>query len=72
MPAGAVLPQSVGFYLALMIAGFVIGALGHLFESRAMVALGVGLVFAATLLLPLALNLLSEHPAPPPGPVPPP
>jgi hypothetical protein len=44
-------------FLAVMLAGFVIGALGHLFRSRIMVAIGVVAVFGSTFLLPLALYL---------------
>ncbi len=45
------------FFLVLMLAGFVIGMLGHLFSSRVMVVVGVLAVFMATLLLPLVLFL---------------
>jgi hypothetical protein len=44
-------------YVAMMIAGFVIGIAGHLTRTKALVALGIGLVFLATFLLPLAANL---------------
>ena len=47
-------PSPVPF-IVLMGAGFVIGAAGHLYRSRALVATGIGLIFIATLLLPLAL-----------------
>jgi hypothetical protein len=46
-----------GPFLALMLAGMVVGILGHLFRSRTMVALGVGAVFLGTFLLPLATYL---------------
>lgn len=65
--AGALLPHSIGPYIGLMGAGFVLAILGHLSRSRWMVALGVLLIFLATLLFPLALQLFSEEP-PPPGP----
>ena len=39
----------------LMALGFVIGVGGHVYGSRPVIALGIGLIFIATLLLPLAL-----------------
>lgn len=68
-PLIAALPDSITPYLVMMIAGFVIGIWGHGMKSRVVVALGIALIFLATALLPLALNLFSEEPAPP-GPVP--
>jgi hypothetical protein len=44
-------------YVALMLAGFVVGILGHLFRSRTLVTVGVLAVFLATFLLPLGLYL---------------
>jgi hypothetical protein len=45
-------------FVALMIAGFVIGVFGHVARMRSLVALGIGLVFLATFVLPLASNVL--------------
>lgn len=56
----------------MMVAGFIIGTAGHLFRSRWLVVIGITLVFLATLLFPLALNIVGEDPSSPPGPVPPP
>ena len=36
--------------------GFLIGAFGHLVKSRTLVAIGVAMVFLATVLVPLALH----------------
>ena len=47
-------PSPVPF-IVMMAAGFVIGVTGHVYRSRALVATGIGLIFIATLLLPLAL-----------------
>jgi hypothetical protein len=47
-------------YVALMLAGFVIGVVGHIVRARALVALGIGLIFLATFLLPLATNVLKS------------
>jgi hypothetical protein len=47
-------PSPVPF-IALMTLGFVVGVAGHVYRSRPMVATGIGLIFIATLLLPLAI-----------------
>jgi hypothetical protein len=45
------------FFVVVLLLGFLIGALGHLVKSRTLVALGIGLVFAATVALPVVLAL---------------
>ncbi len=67
LSAGALLPESIGPYLGLMVAGFVVGALGHLTRSRWLVMVGVIMILLATLLFPLALQFFGDEP-PPPGP----
>ena len=47
-------------FVAMMIAGFVIGVFGHIARVKALVALGIGLIFLATFLLPLAANVLKS------------
>jgi hypothetical protein len=47
-------PSPVPF-IVLMAVGFVIGVAGHVYRSRPLVATGIGMIFIATLLLPLAL-----------------
>ena len=42
-------------FVVLMTLGFVIGVTGHVYRSRPMIATGIGLIFIATLLLPLAI-----------------
>ena len=42
-------------FVVLMTLGFVIGVTGHVYRSRPLVATGIGLIFIATLLLPLAI-----------------
>ena len=42
-------------FIVLMAVGFLVGVGGHIYKSRAAVATGIGLIFIATLLLPLAL-----------------
>jgi hypothetical protein len=66
-PPAALLPDSIEPYLGLMAAGFVLGAYGHLIRSRWVVAIGVIMIFLATLLFPIALQLFEDEP-PPPGP----
>ncbi|MGZ4271772.1 MAG: hypothetical protein ACXVFN_06290 [Solirubrobacteraceae bacterium] len=44
-------------FVALMIIGFVVGVAGHVVRARTLVALGIGLIFLGTFLLPLAANL---------------
>lgn len=63
--AAAVLPEDEGPYLTLMVAGFAVGIVGHVFKLRWMVALGIAMIFLATLLLPIAINVLNEPPNPP-------
>jgi hypothetical protein len=55
-PAREIGPDPSPFLMA-MVAGFIVGVLGHLFRSRTLVVLGVVTVFASTFLLPLALFL---------------
>jgi hypothetical protein len=44
-------------FVAMMLAGFVIGVIGHVVRSRALIVVGIGLIFLATFLLPLAANV---------------
>ena len=44
-------------FIALMGLGFVIGVGGHIYKSRTAVATGIGMIFVATILLPLGLYL---------------
>ena len=47
-------PSPVPF-IVLMAIGFLVGVAGHVYRSRPLVVTGIGLIFIATLLLPLAL-----------------
>ncbi|HEX6229550.1 MAG TPA: hypothetical protein VFZ41_08850 [Solirubrobacterales bacterium] len=58
----SLLPHSATPYIALAIAGFAVGILGHLSGARWLVAIGVILIFLGALLLPLALNLTESTP----------
>jgi hypothetical protein len=65
LPLATLLPQSAGPYIALMLAGFAIGILGHLTRERWLVAAGVILIFFGAFLFPLALDLTSDDGPPP-------
>lgn len=65
--AGTILPHSLGPYLSMMVLGFMVAIAGHIWKSRWMVAVGIMLIFLASLLLPLAVIATSNEP-PPPGP----
>jgi hypothetical protein len=69
VPLAGILPQSTDPYVALMVAGFVVGVVGHLGRSKWLVTIGIIIIFLAALALPLALNLQSDKPEPP-GPLP--
>jgi hypothetical protein len=62
VPLASVLPHSATPYIALVIAGFAVGTLGHLSGARWLIAVGVILIFLGALLLPLALNLTESTP----------
>ncbi len=65
LPLAALLPHSPTPYIALMLAGFAVGILGHLSSARWLVAAGVVLIALGALLLPLAANVTSENRPPP-------
>jgi hypothetical protein len=44
-------------FIVLMGIGFVIGVGGHVYKSNAAIATGIGMIFVATILLPLGLYL---------------
>ncbi|MBM3666625.1 MAG: hypothetical protein FJW90_03940 [Actinobacteria bacterium] len=62
LPLAEILPTSISPYLILMLAGFAVGTLGHLYRSKVVVATGIIMIFMATLLLPLALIATEEEP----------
>jgi hypothetical protein len=47
-------------FVILMLGGFVIGIFGHIIRSKVAVALGIGMIFLATFLLPLLINLSKQ------------
>ncbi len=64
-PLAALLPQSPTPYITLMLAGFVVGILGHLTRARWLVAAGVILIFLGALLFPLLANVTTDERPPP-------
>jgi hypothetical protein len=56
VPLAAFDPSPAPFVL-MMAVGFLVGGIGHLYESKTMIATGIGLIFLATLGLPLAIYL---------------
>jgi hypothetical protein len=48
---------SPSFFLVLLGVGFLIGIAGHIVKSRTLVAIGVFLIFGATVFLPIAYTL---------------
>jgi F0F1-type ATP synthase assembly protein I len=62
LPIAALLPHSIGPYIALVLIGFAIGILGHLSSSRPLVLAGVILIFLGAFLFPVALNVTTETP----------
>ncbi len=45
------------FFFVLLVVGFVVGVVGHIAQSRTVVAIGVGLIFLATVAIPVALGI---------------
>ena len=56
MPLAAFDPSPTPF-VVMMAVGFLVGGIGHLYQSKTMIATGIGLIFLATLGLPLAIYL---------------
>ena len=56
MPLAAFDPSPTPFII-LMALGFLIGTAGHVYKSKTMVATGIGMIFMATLGLPLGIYL---------------
>ena len=44
-------------FVVMLGIGFAVGVFGHLYGSRFVVAIGVAIIFLATLFIPLALSL---------------
>ena len=61
----AALPHSPGAYIAIVLVGFAIGTLGHLFKVRWLVGVGIALIVLGALLLPFAAGIPSSEKSPP-------
>jgi hypothetical protein len=61
----AALPHSPGAYIAIVLVGFAVGTLGHLFKVRWLVAVGIALIVVGALLLPFAAGIPSNEKSPP-------
>lgn len=57
-----ILPDSIGPYMALMLIGFGVGIVGHIFQRRFLVGIGIALVFLATVIFPIAINISHDTP----------
>ena len=44
-------------FLVLILLGFLVGTLGHIYKSKTMIATGIAMIFLATVGIPLFLNL---------------
>jgi len=40
-----------------MLVGFVIGIFGHISKTKSLIALGIGLIFMGTFVIPLIINI---------------
>jgi hypothetical protein len=50
-----------GPLIALMALGFALGAAGHVIRSKALIVIGIGLIFLATFVLPLITDALHDR-----------
>lgn len=62
LPAAQILPEAIGPYMTLMMIGFAVGIGGHMFKRRFLVAIGIALVFLATVAFPIAINIAHDRP----------
>lgn len=59
-PIAALLPQTAGPYIAMMLIGFVAGILGHITRIRWLVVTGVILIAFGACFFPLLVNLTTK------------
>lgn len=58
MSYAALVPEgdpNVAIFVSIMVLGFIVGTAGHVVQSRRVVILGIVLIFAATVVLPLII-----------------
>ncbi len=46
---------NLALFVGIMLAGFVVGTMGHVIHSRTMIILGIVMIFLATIVLPLLI-----------------
>jgi hypothetical protein len=61
-PLAELLPRSLGPYVTLTLIGFLLGIFGHLSRSRWLVAIGILMIFCATVIFPLARIATEDNP----------
>ena len=61
-PVADFLPRTIGPYVSLMVLGFLVGMAGHVTRSRWLVAIGILMIFLATLVFPLARIATEDNP----------
>ena len=54
-PPGIKGDPNLTVFIIIMLVGFVVGTYGHVIKSNKLVIAGIGLIFAATVLLPLLI-----------------
>ena len=69
LPLAELLPKTLGPYIGLMMLGFVFAVLGHMSKARWLVAIGVMMIFFATLIFPLARIATEDDPPRPDNPI---
>jgi hypothetical protein len=58
MPVADLVPKgdpNLAVFIVIMLLGFMIGTYGHIARMRALIILGIVLIFAATVVLPLLI-----------------
>lgn len=45
----------LALFVGIMLAGFVVGTIGHIVHSKTMILLGIATIFMATIVLPLLI-----------------
>ena len=58
MSFAALVPEGdpdVAVFVVIMLLGFIVGTAGHVIQSRRLVILGIVMIFAATVVLPLLI-----------------
>jgi hypothetical protein len=58
MPLAELVPKGdpdLAVFITIMLAGFIVGTAGHVIRSRTLVIIGIVVIFAATVVLPLLI-----------------